>query len=81
MNPSQRTLTLALVLGVWLSCTGKPTHFFERAQARATKLALRAEVKAADLLAYCTPCALSFEVVPNLLERLGVPTELVRERQ
>jgi hypothetical protein len=87
MNPSERTLALALVLGAYFSHTGnrhtRPNHLFERTQIQATHLAAqfenRFEKKTANLLTICTARFCTCDGLPGTLERLGVPTELVRE--
>jgi hypothetical protein len=87
MTPSERTLALALVLGAYFSSTGKPhthpSHLFERTQTQATHLAAqfetRFEKKTANLLTICTARFCTCDGLPGTLERLGIPTELVRE--
>jgi hypothetical protein len=88
MNQPQRSLVLVLALCAFLASSGSPgssgvrhVHLIYRTQAHATCLARRIQSRASHLLA-CASCILRCpDTLPNLLEHIGLPTELVRESQ
>jgi hypothetical protein len=85
MYQTQRSLVLVIALCAFLASSGSAhaRHLYplEHTQARVACLAHSLQCRASSLLASAS-CLLNCpDTLPSLLERLGLPAELVRQGQ